>query len=335
MTLQSPAGPFGIAEVGCFSMAGGARCVCSVGGPSGMPGIVILIDTSQFPSRMGDVLCAMAVHERPRASRATELKRIFMETPYWKLPIGNFLNSPQPRGAADAARISVRRPHEGSIGMIGEDIRSPSRRNIFIEPLDVRQTAAEYDHVWIDDVDHARERSRHLGFVSLERRARGVVACPGTRRDVRRFDPHIRQLCIGAGETRAGKKRLDASDPPAVAGCAGPLAVRRPWQWVVAPLAGDSMPPFEYLASDHDPGTCTGTDDDAKYRVCALGRPVRRFRQREAVRIIGDANVLPDPARKTGIQRLADEPHRVRVFHQTGLGRHGARNANAHRAGLS
>src|SRR6202158_913067 len=131
MSLQSAAGPFGIAKLGSFSMAAVTHCVCFIAGASGMPGMFILIDTSQFPSRMGDALCAMAVHERPRVSRATELKRIFIGN-----SIGNSLNSPQPRGAADAARISVCRPHEGSIGMIGEDIRSPSCRNIFIEPLD-------------------------------------------------------------------------------------------------------------------------------------------------------------------------------------------------------
>src|SRR6202011_3858716 len=90
MTLQSPAGPFGIAEPGSFSMAAVTHCVCFIAGASGMPGMFILIDTSQLPSRMGDALCAMAVHERPRVSRATELKRIFignslLETLYWKL----------------------------------------------------------------------------------------------------------------------------------------------------------------------------------------------------------------------------------------------------------
>src|ERR1700674_4940805 len=104
----------------------------------------ILVFTSHRPSRIGDELCAIAVHDKPSASSTIELNRSFIENSF------RTRLSPKPGGAANPAGISMRGFHKRSIGMIGKHIRSPASRNIRIEPLDIGQPSAKDDDIRID-----------------------------------------------------------------------------------------------------------------------------------------------------------------------------------------
>ena len=60
----------------------GLKDVCFIGGISiPMPGMLIFMVTSQFPSRIGDCICARAVHDRTSVSRTIELSRTFISIP--------------------------------------------------------------------------------------------------------------------------------------------------------------------------------------------------------------------------------------------------------------
>ena len=63
----------------------------------------------------------------------------------------------------------MRRAHQARDHAIGEDVRAPELRHVIVEPIDVREAAAEHDDVRIEHVDDARERARHALLVPRER----------------------------------------------------------------------------------------------------------------------------------------------------------------------
>ena len=58
---------------------------------------------------------------------------------------------------------------EPGVDAIGEYPGAPALRNSLVEPGEVRQAAAEHDHVRIDEVDDRRQRPREPFLVAGER----------------------------------------------------------------------------------------------------------------------------------------------------------------------
>ena len=136
-------------------------------------------------------------------------------------------------------------------------------------------------------------------------------------------------------KARAGEKGLDAAAAPAVAGGAWTLVVRGPRQRVVAPLPRNPIGPGQDLAANDDACACAGADDDAKHDVGARGRAVGRLGDREAVRVVRDPDLAPQPPFEVSPERLADEPHGVRVLDEAGGRRKRSRDADADRRARS
>src|SRR5262249_38241281 len=129
-------------------------------------------------------------------------------------PMGS-VPPPQPRGAANAARIAVDVPYETRVDTIGEDPRPPEPRHVHVKPRDARQPAAGYDHVRIEQVDHVRERAREPFLVTGQRRAGGRTATHGARRDLFGRCALAGHAVVIAGEPRPREPRLDAARAPA------------------------------------------------------------------------------------------------------------------------
>ena len=80
----------------------------------------------------------------------------------------------------------VQAPDQPGIDAVGEHVFGPQRGHLAVKPLDVREPAGEHHHVGIEDVDHARERSRQPSLVA--RHARLATGARG-RRDQPRIVP--------------------------------------------------------------------------------------------------------------------------------------------------
>src|SRR5262249_43415756 len=78
-----------------------------------------------------------------------------------------------------------------------------------------------------------------------------------------------------------------------------------------------------------------GSQNDAEHDRRAHGRAVGRFRQREAVRVVGEAYGAAEKARQIVRERAAVEPGGVRVLDHAGRGRNRARDADADRSALA
>ena len=158
--------------------------------------------------------------------------------------------------------------------------------------------------------------------------ALGVAGC-GQRCDVGRLDtpPGNRGIC--RRQTGPGEKRLDTAGAPAIARRARGFVFLRPGKRIVTPLSRDAMPSFEHAAVHHNPAARAGAENDAEHRVRTLRGAVGRLRQREAVRVVRNAHGAFERAREIAIERLTDQPRRVRVLDQPGRCGNGAGNADA------
>src|SRR5262245_40527287 len=80
---------------------------------------------------------------------------------------------PEPRRASDTAGIAMHRSNQSS----GDDVReykcAKTLRDRRVQTFDVRQAAAEHDHVGVDHVDDTRERTGKTVFIAFEAQ-RGV-----------------------------------------------------------------------------------------------------------------------------------------------------------------
>ncbi len=162
----------------------------------------------------------------------------------------------------------------------------------------------------------------------------------GARSPRRSFRPLARRSSQSEGGIVARQRgprqeRLDAAAPPAVARRPRPLVVRHRRQRIVSPLARDRVRAGDDAAIQHEAAARAGADDDAEDRVSAGRGAIRRFRQREAVGVVGEPYRPAEQAREILAERLAVQPRRVRVFHEAGCGRDRSRDADANRAALA
>jgi len=70
-----------------------------------------------------------------------------------------FAERPQPRGAADSAGISMFGRKNVGACFLAENVVLRSRAKIPIEAFDFRQPATQHDNVWIEKIDHVRQRA--------------------------------------------------------------------------------------------------------------------------------------------------------------------------------
>ncbi len=126
-----------------------------------------------------------------------------------------------------------------------------------------------------------------------------------------------------------GQERLDAARLAAVAGRPRPLALARPRQRVVAPLAGDRVRPGQHLAVHHHAAARARPHDHAEDDARSRRRAVGRLGEREAVRVVREAHRPSEKAGEVAVEGLADQPGGVRVLDEAGGGREGARHPDA------
>src|SRR5215208_4855866 len=149
--------------------------------------------------------------------------------------------APQPCRAAHAGGGSVPAFADRGREPVGEHVRGDGGRKIAVELVDLRQAAADDDHVGIEDVDDMGHGAPEPVDVAPERRARVAVAGAHRGDDLLRLErPPGFSGVIGC-HRRPGQERLDAALPAAVARRAGPLVVARRREGIVAPLAGDAV----------------------------------------------------------------------------------------------
>src|SRR5262245_33480823 len=133
-------------------------------------------------------------------------------------------------------------------------------------------------------------------------------------------------------QSRTGQIRLDAARTAAVAEWSRTLLAIGPGQGIVPPLSRDPVHSGEHVSADHDPAASAGTDNDAENDRGAGPCTVRRFRQREAVRVVGEAYLTTEASGQIAGQRRSIEPRRVRVLDAPARGRDRAGNADANRS---
>ena len=175
--------------------------------------------------------------------------------------------------------------------------------------------------------------SREAVLVAGERGPARGVAQRRARRDLVRREGFA---ASPAGDRARGRRRTRRSRciraRPQKHGGPGPLVVARPRQRVVPPFARDRVGTLEHAPVHDDAGADAGAEDRAEDHAGALARAVGRLRQREAVGVVGDADLAVERGLEVALDRLAVEAHGVRATQEAGRARDRARRADADHA---
>ena len=154
----------------------------------------------------------------------------------------------------------------------------------------------------------------------------------GLDRDLLRRQGLPRGTRMVRREAGPRQEGFDTALSAAVAGGTRPFAGRHGGQGVVAPFAGDRVGARQRPAAGHDAAADAGAENRPEDEVVPGRRAVGRFRQGEAVGVVGKAHRPGEQGREIGVHGPADQPDRVGVLDQAGRGREGSRNADADRA---
>ncbi len=98
----------------------------------------------------------------------------------------------------------------------------------------------------------------------------------------------------------------------------------------MTPLAGNRVRACKNTAADTNAAADAGARDDAEDNVAAGGGAITRFRQRKAIRVVGDAHVTAECHAQILVERVADQARGVGVLHEAGDGADRAGDSNAH-----
>ena len=212
-----------------------------------------------------------------------------------------------------------------------ENTHAPQRsRHPRVEPGEVREAAAQHDHVRIEEVDDRRQRPREALLVASERR---LAALRRRRRRARRWSSRRaprRWPRGGRGKRRVPTGRSRRS--PSARSSRPPPATRRR-----AARAGDCGPTLRRPRSG-PPRTRPSTTTPPPVPVPRItpkttGAPcagaVARLGQGEAVRVVREAERAVEQALEILAERAAVEPDAVRVLHEAGGGRERPRHPDA------
>ena len=196
---------------------------------------------------------------RPRAALLTRARR--RRARRW---------SRRAHGARTACRPGRRRP------------RRPTAAARCVEPLDVRQAAAEHDDVRVEDVDHVRQRARQAVLVARERRRAAGVARLRARDDLAAPSSALAGARrVSRARARAGQEGLDAAVLAAVAGGPGQLVVAAATAAGCGPTRRRSRSaPSSTRPSHDDAAADAGAEDHAEHD--ARARAPRRRSPRRA-----------------------------------------------------
>jgi hypothetical protein len=94
----------------------------------------------------------------------------------------------------------------------------------------------------------------------------------------------------------------------------------------VSPFAADPVRTGQDAIPYNDARAGPGSDDDPEYDVRTRGGTVGRFRDSEAVGIVGDPNLPTERSLQILLKRLSDQPDRVGILDQSGCRRNRAGN---------
>src|SRR6202162_3739193 len=172
-------------------------------------------------------------------------------------------------------------------------------------------------------------------FIAPHRLLAAGVATSGSGLDVDGRQALSRHRKIIALEPRAGEKRLDAAGVPAKTLGTRPLVVGGPRQWIVAPLAGDSVRSHEHVAAHYDAAADSCAENRTEHRLRILARTIACLRKRETVGVVADSHFATEQRPEIGLDRLPIERDGVRAPKQAGCARDRARRADADCAGLT
>ena len=111
-----------------------------------------------------------------------------MNAPWYRIKFQSFSAPwPEPSGSPYSAGIAVVCTDESGghrvIGRIGrtrsagKHVLLPQKRNRPVDPLDVRQPAAEDNHIRIEQVDHRCKRTREAFFIASKCGFGILIAC--------------------------------------------------------------------------------------------------------------------------------------------------------------
>ena len=113
----------------------------------------------------------------------------------------------------------------------------------------------------------------------------------------------------------------------------GKLLRARPWQRVVAPLAGDVVAAAHDFAVHHHAAAAAGAEDDAEHHALTRPGAVDRLRKRETVGVVLHPHLAVEQSADVTIERVPVQGDRVGVLHQAGDRADHARDADPHGCG--
>ena len=224
----------------------------------------------------------------------------------------------------------MRVAHERGVHAVAEHPPRPQPGYRVVPARDVRDAAAEDDHVGIDDVDHVRKRAREPILVARERRFGMRVDVGGGRDGGHVVARPAAMQPIVAQEPGTGQERLDARAAAAKACMPGALGVAGPGQGIVSPLARDAVVAAEHATVDDEAAAHAGPEDHAEHDRRAARGAIARFRQREAVRVVGHRDRAREARFKVVLDGHAVQADRVRAAQQPRRGRQRTRRRHAY-----
>ena len=144
----------------------------------------------------------------------------------------------------------------------------------------------------VDDVDHHRQTARKCVNEPVER---GHRVCISARRraggNLRERALRARCLRVPTLQRWPRKELLKTSTLAAVAAMRRGLCITKPRQWVVPPLASDTVATIHYIAPDHHAAADAGSKDHAEdHRTLPRSGAIDRLTECQAIGVIGHAH---------------------------------------------
>ena len=219
--------------------------------------------------------------------------------------------------------------HEPGRDVVRENPFAPQAGDVSVEPVNVRQPAAEHDDVGIEHVDDAGQCPGEAFFVGFHRGPGRVIAGHGAGRDVGGRGLLSGGLAEFPHQRRTREECLHAPPLAAIARRPGPFPVGGPGEGVVAPFPGDGVGPFHGKAADDEAAADAGAEDHPEHHVGSGGGAVGGLGDGETVGVVGKTNRAPERHSQIRLERSTDEPGGIGVLDQAGGGRDGAGDGDA------
>lgn len=183
-----------------------------------------------------------------------------------------------------------------------------------IKLIDISNPTPDDDGIGIEDVDNRRDRLAEFFLKTSDDCSSRSLTLPRPRDNFRKPDGFPPGFPVGTFKRWAGKNRLDATFPSAVA------RVGLSRERVVPPLAGNSVSAIENFFPNHNASTDTSAENQSHNNPFPSRSSKNCLGKCKAIGVVRSTHLPAKRRSKILPQRLAVQAGGIRIFHRTRAG---------------